>query len=254
MIRMWGTALAVAGALVILGAAPAQALEKFSYGLSWLPEAEHCGFYEARETGLYRAAGLDVKIVPGGPGVAAPRIWPSVGYTHKAVAKGRTQPAWLRVRSLKALLALATVCLIDACTNTGARWPDFQPYLRPHESATFASVTFFKGAWDCNWTITEGNEQGMRVKTTLTVGAIDPATHTSLGTYRTFHGTYQWREFPADWHHTLAVQPLPGIIDGANVKMSRVELMLMPDGSMRASRYIFHGYKQWIDGVCTKNQ
>ena len=74
MIRMWGAAVVLAGSLIGLGAGPAQALEKFTYGLSWLPEAEHCGFYEARETGLYRAAGLDVEIVPGGPGVNMPQM------------------------------------------------------------------------------------------------------------------------------------------------------------------------------------
>jgi NitT/TauT family transport system substrate-binding protein len=60
--------------LLIAGSDRADALEKFSYGLSWVPEAEHCGFFQARETGLYRDAGLDVEIVPGGPNINLPQM------------------------------------------------------------------------------------------------------------------------------------------------------------------------------------
>lgn len=37
--------------------------------LNWFPEAEHAGFYEAQVAGLYKAAGLDINLIPGGPGV-----------------------------------------------------------------------------------------------------------------------------------------------------------------------------------------
>lgn len=37
--------------------------------LNWFPEAEHGGFYAAQADGLYKAAGLDIKLLPGGPGV-----------------------------------------------------------------------------------------------------------------------------------------------------------------------------------------
>lgn len=37
--------------------------------LNWFPEAEHGGFFAAQASGLYRAAGLDVKLLSGGPGV-----------------------------------------------------------------------------------------------------------------------------------------------------------------------------------------
>ncbi|MEM7811077.1 MAG: ABC transporter substrate-binding protein [Planctomycetota bacterium] len=37
--------------------------------LNWFPEAEHGGYYAAAVLGLYEEAGLDVEIVPGGPGV-----------------------------------------------------------------------------------------------------------------------------------------------------------------------------------------
>lgn len=53
-----------AGALLSGGA---QAAEKVRFGLSWLAQAEHCGFFQAKAQGLYEKAGLDVEIVNGGP-------------------------------------------------------------------------------------------------------------------------------------------------------------------------------------------
>lgn len=37
------------------------------FGLNWLAQGEHCGFYQAKAKGLYDAAGLDVMLEPGGP-------------------------------------------------------------------------------------------------------------------------------------------------------------------------------------------
>jgi len=48
-------------------AAPAHALEKFTYQTNWFAQAEHGGFYQAVATGLYKKAGLDVTIKMGGP-------------------------------------------------------------------------------------------------------------------------------------------------------------------------------------------
>jgi NitT/TauT family transport system substrate-binding protein len=61
--------LALAAALLPLGAASAQPLEKVSFGTNWVAEAEHGGFYQAVADGTYRKYGLDVTIVPGGPNV-----------------------------------------------------------------------------------------------------------------------------------------------------------------------------------------
>ncbi|MFA5951814.1 MAG: ABC transporter substrate-binding protein [Hyphomicrobium sp.] len=55
--------------LAVACATPCGAAEKLSFGVHWLPEAEHCGFYQASAKGLYAAKGLDVEIVPGGPDV-----------------------------------------------------------------------------------------------------------------------------------------------------------------------------------------
>lgn len=67
----WGgrTKLAALALAAIASVAPCEAAEKLSFGLHWLPEAEHCGFYQAAAKGLYAAKGLDVTIVPGGPDV-----------------------------------------------------------------------------------------------------------------------------------------------------------------------------------------
>ena len=43
------------------------ALTAVTLQLNWFPEVEHGGFYAALVHGDYRAAGLDVKILPGGP-------------------------------------------------------------------------------------------------------------------------------------------------------------------------------------------
>jgi NitT/TauT family transport system substrate-binding protein len=43
------------------------ALDKVSFGTNWVAEAEHGGFFQAAADGTYRAYGLDVTIVPGGP-------------------------------------------------------------------------------------------------------------------------------------------------------------------------------------------
>jgi NitT/TauT family transport system substrate-binding protein len=49
-------------------------LEKVRFKTDWFPQAEHGGFYQALVKGLYKSAGLDVDIVPGGPGVIVPQL------------------------------------------------------------------------------------------------------------------------------------------------------------------------------------
>jgi len=64
-------AAAVVGlaAAVSLSSARAQPFDKVSFGTNWVAQAEHGGFYQALADGTYRAHGLDVTIVPGGPNV-----------------------------------------------------------------------------------------------------------------------------------------------------------------------------------------
>jgi len=50
-------------------------LTKVRFQTDWYPQAEHGGFYQALARGFYREAGLDVEIIPGGPGPGvAPRL------------------------------------------------------------------------------------------------------------------------------------------------------------------------------------
>ncbi len=50
-------------------ASGASALEQVKFGLNWLPAGQHCGFFQARDAGIYKKYGLDVELVSGGPAV-----------------------------------------------------------------------------------------------------------------------------------------------------------------------------------------
>ena len=57
---------------VVLGAASSSAAcaaDKVTFLTSWFAQAEHGGFYQAKATGLYEKAGLDVTLRMGGPQV-----------------------------------------------------------------------------------------------------------------------------------------------------------------------------------------
>jgi NitT/TauT family transport system substrate-binding protein len=65
---------AIAGATSAVAAAatripPARAATKIRFLTNWFAEAEHGGFYQAKASGLYQKAGLDVDILMGGPQV-----------------------------------------------------------------------------------------------------------------------------------------------------------------------------------------
>ncbi len=60
--------LTIAGALLMTATA-ANAADKIVFLTSWFAQAEHGGFYQAKATGLYEKAGLDVTIKMGGPQV-----------------------------------------------------------------------------------------------------------------------------------------------------------------------------------------
>jgi NitT/TauT family transport system substrate-binding protein len=89
------TALAAMGALLsTLG--PTLAADKVTFLTSWFAQAEHGGFYEAKATGLYEKAGLDVTIKMGGPQVNGSQLLLAgetdfmMGYDIQ-VLKGREQ-------------------------------------------------------------------------------------------------------------------------------------------------------------------
>ena len=66
--RPWMAGLA-ALLLGCLLAGPGAAAEKVTLRLQWTHQAQFAGFYLAQDQGLYQRAGLEVKILPGGPGV-----------------------------------------------------------------------------------------------------------------------------------------------------------------------------------------
>ena len=51
----------------------APALRPVVIAHNWYPEPEFGGFYDAAARGVYRSAGLDVTILPGGPGAPGER-------------------------------------------------------------------------------------------------------------------------------------------------------------------------------------
>jgi NitT/TauT family transport system substrate-binding protein len=57
-----------------VGGGGGAALPKVRFKDDWFPQAEHGGFYEALAKGYYKDAGIDVEIVPGGPGPEVDQI------------------------------------------------------------------------------------------------------------------------------------------------------------------------------------
>ncbi len=64
-----GPILAAVAVALALGAQPARALDKVSFGTDWRAEAEHGGYYQAIATGIYTRHGLEVTLRQGGPQV-----------------------------------------------------------------------------------------------------------------------------------------------------------------------------------------
>ena len=58
---------------------------KITVQLDWVAEPEHGGFYQAEARGFFREEGLDVTLIPGGPGA---HVMPSVA-TGKAEVMAR---------------------------------------------------------------------------------------------------------------------------------------------------------------------
>jgi NitT/TauT family transport system substrate-binding protein len=68
------TLLAAALSLVGHSAQAQPPLTKIRFVTDWKAQAEHGGFYEALAEGIYMRAGLDVKILEGGPAVNVPQM------------------------------------------------------------------------------------------------------------------------------------------------------------------------------------
>jgi NitT/TauT family transport system substrate-binding protein len=93
--RIIAIALIGTGAF-LSSSAPTLAADKVTFLTSWFAQAEHGGFYQAKATGLYEKAGLDVTIKMGGPQVNGSQLLLAgetdllMGYDIQ-VLKGREQ-------------------------------------------------------------------------------------------------------------------------------------------------------------------
>jgi NitT/TauT family transport system substrate-binding protein len=67
-------AAAIAAALMMAGGASGATATHITFVTDWKAQAEHGGFYEALAEGLYKAHGLDVQILEGGPSVNVPQL------------------------------------------------------------------------------------------------------------------------------------------------------------------------------------
>ena len=65
---------ALAAIALSLPSFAADALQPLSFVTDWRAQAEHGGFYQALAEGRYKARGLDVRIVQGGPAVNIPQL------------------------------------------------------------------------------------------------------------------------------------------------------------------------------------
>lgn len=74
----WALRISSTAAAIVLATALAigtsWSAEKIRFNLNWLPEGEHCGFFQAKAGGIYAQAGLDVELRPGGPDINVPLL------------------------------------------------------------------------------------------------------------------------------------------------------------------------------------
>lgn len=68
-------------------------LFKITVQLDWVPEPEHGGLYQAQARGFFREAGLDVVLIPGGPGA---HVLPSVATGKADVGQADSTSALLQ--------------------------------------------------------------------------------------------------------------------------------------------------------------
>jgi ABC-type nitrate/sulfonate/bicarbonate transport system substrate-binding protein len=84
--------------MTLLAASNAQALDVATLQLKWHHQFQFAGYYAALEQGFYRDAGLEVKILEGGPNVNAiddvvtGRADFGVGTSGALIARARGQP------------------------------------------------------------------------------------------------------------------------------------------------------------------
>jgi NitT/TauT family transport system substrate-binding protein len=81
-------------------------LRRVTVQLDWIPEPEHGGLYQALARGFYREEGLDVVLVPGGPGA---QVMPSVATGKADIAQADSTTTLLQQAEGVPLLQFAAV-------------------------------------------------------------------------------------------------------------------------------------------------
>jgi NitT/TauT family transport system substrate-binding protein len=84
--RKWvvGALVAAAVTVVASSAAAAPKLTKVTLQLKWVPQAQFAGYYAALDLGYYKAAGLDVTLLNGGPNIT-PEVVVASGHAQIGV-------------------------------------------------------------------------------------------------------------------------------------------------------------------------
>ena len=141
---------------------PQPKLRKVQLMLNWFPEAEFGGFYTAKLSGYYEAEGLDVEILPGGPGspvvqqVARGTIAFGVA-TADQIPLGRAQgagvvgmfaaidqsPRCIMVHEESGIKSLDELKNVTLAMNSGRA---FSEYLVKHEPLTNVRIVPYGGS------------------------------------------------------------------------------------------------------------
>ncbi|HEY8030773.1 MAG TPA: ABC transporter substrate-binding protein [Gaiellaceae bacterium] len=161
--RKWvvGALVAAVVAAMASTASAKPSLTNISIQLQWVPQAQFAGYYAAQDLGYYKAAGLNVKLLNGGPQIVPGQV----------VASGRAQ---FGVNWLTALLA---------ARDTGTQLVDIaQVFSRSGmteltwKSSGINSIAKMKGKKVANWL---GGDQ-YELFAALTKNGMDPAHNTGV--------------------------------------------------------------------------
>lgn len=84
--RKWVVGALVAAAVAVMAstASAKPALTKVTLQLKWVPQAQFAGYYAAQDLGYYKAAGLDVTLLNGGPNIT-PEVVVASGHAQIGV-------------------------------------------------------------------------------------------------------------------------------------------------------------------------
>jgi NitT/TauT family transport system substrate-binding protein len=125
--------------------------KKITVALNWYPEPEFGGFYEAQLGHRYQVAGLDVEIVPGGPGVPVLEML-DAGKADVAISGGDD----LLVRRAKGLKAVAIlpgfqdspVGLMSHAARGIAKFEDVSGRVAIEAGSPFQQFLWAKYGWE----------------------------------------------------------------------------------------------------------